>query len=164
MMNYRFWKPAPAFLALLLLLTLPGTAPAADRSFNKFAGRWTGGGWLEMSSGDRERIRCRATYFVLDGGNTLNQNLRCASASYTIDAKNIFNSKGGRITGSWSEKTFNNQGKVTGNNSGNNLKLVVTGNDISAQVSVTIKGAKQSVVMSSKSSKIAKLVINLKRG
>ena len=49
------------------------------------AGVWSGGGTVTLDDGSTERIRCRATYAVGDGGNGLNQSLTCASDSYKFD-------------------------------------------------------------------------------
>ena len=46
---------------------------------------WSGGGTVTLDDGSTERIRCRATYAVGDGGNGLNQSLTCASDSYKFD-------------------------------------------------------------------------------
>ena len=163
MLNDKILKPAALFLAFLMMLALPAISHGADHNFNNYAGLWTGTGWLQMSSGDRETIRCRATYFVRNGGKTLKQNLRCASASYTVDARNELNSARGKITGTWLERTFEHNGKVTGTASGNRLKLNVIGANINALLTVTVTGRKQSVVLSSKGSNISRMVINLKR-
>ena len=153
-----------AFIALFALVAFQAPLVAAEIGFNKLPGRWVGTGWLQMTSGDKETIRCTATYFVKNSGKNLNQNLRCASASYTVISRGALTSKGGRIAGTWSEETFDMKGDVTGTTSGELMKLKVIGNGYTANFSVKTNGSKQSVIITSNSANIKKLVINLRKG
>jgi hypothetical protein len=98
--------------AALMLLASPSHAQSGP--FAGLAGSWSGSGTIGMSSGERERIRCRATYAVGGGGNTLRQSLRCASDSYRFDLGSDVRSAGGAIYGSWSEATRGVGGELSG--------------------------------------------------
>src|SRR5512135_3192879 len=74
-----------ATTTLLTALALATAAQAAPGPFRALAGSWAGGGTLSMSSGEQERLRCRAAYDVGGGGDQLRLNIRCASDSYNID-------------------------------------------------------------------------------
>ena len=164
MFGRNFRNLRKAVLAIFSLVALASPSLAADKSFSKLPGRWVGNGWIQMTSGDRETIRCTATYFLKKNGNSLNQNLRCASASYTVVGKGLLDSKGGKISGSWNEQNFDLSGQVSGVASGNTIKLNVNGPNFKAKFSVKTTGTKQSVVISSQGNNIAKLVINLRKG
>jgi len=67
-----------------LLSASPHAGRAATTPFSAMAGTWSGGGTMTMSSGTEERLRCRAQYDVVVGGNDLRLNLRCGSDSYNF--------------------------------------------------------------------------------
>ena len=69
-----------AVVATISVLTA-GAAVAADSPFKNLAGRWVGGGSIKFKTGEAEKINCRVTYFVSNGGNSVSQNIRCASAA-----------------------------------------------------------------------------------
>ena len=58
------------------------------------------------------KVACKATYKVT--GSNLSQHLRCAGSDYRIDATTKLTDKGGKIKGSWNEKTYDANGGVTG--------------------------------------------------
>jgi len=153
-----------AVLAFITIFVLASPAMAGEKSFNKLPGRWVGNGWLQTNSGDKESIRCIATYFVKNGGSTLDQNLRCASASYTVVGKGALASRNGKISGTWSEENFNLTGDVAGSGHGGQLKLTVKGAKFVAKFLVKTRGVKQSVTISSVGTNIKKMVINLRKG
>ena len=83
--------------------------PAKD-----LAGRWTGGGQIQLAGGGSEAVKCVATYQVSGGGNTIRQALRCASASYKIDAVANLAIKGSSVSGDWEERTYSTTGGIGG--------------------------------------------------
>ena len=70
---------------VLAVLSSPAAAQAAESPFANLNGSWSGPGVITLSSGAKERIRCRATYNVDQAGISLNLALRCASASYKFE-------------------------------------------------------------------------------
>ena len=77
-------KLAVAAAGLLALVALPSKVEAASGPFAALSGSWSGGGTITMSSGTKERIRCRAQYNVGGSGSNVDLTLKCASDSFTF--------------------------------------------------------------------------------
>src|SRR3979490_3568557 len=89
-----------AGLLLLALLYLAGNAThAAVSPFAAMSGSWSGGGVLNTTDGNQERLRCRASYDVAGTGEALRLNLRCASESYNFDLSSEVEYRGGASSG-----------------------------------------------------------------
>ena len=138
-------------------------ASAQQGSFTGLAGLWSGNGTIELEDNARERIRCRATYAVRGDGEAMNLSLRCASDSYKFEIKSDVVSKGGAITGSWSEATRGVNGPVDGKASRNRFHVNVNSPAFTARLEMATEGAKQTATITSDSAlKIAR--ISLTRG
>jgi hypothetical protein len=124
---------------------------AQSGPFAGMAGVWSGGGTVTLDDGSTERIRCRATYAVGAGGAGLNQTLICASDSYKFDLKTNIVAEGGAITGVWSESSRNINGSIQGRGSSGNFQVDASAPGFSANISLTTRGNKQSVVIRSES-------------
>jgi len=109
------------------------------------AGAWSGAGRIELQDGTSERIRCRATYSVVDGGSTLQQQLLCASDSYRFEVTSTVQSQGGSLSGSWSEATRNVSGQVSGRAAGGRIQARVDAGAFTADLTVHTSGNQQSV-------------------
>src|SRR5258708_36975548 len=107
---------APAGLLLLASLCLPGSATQAAvvSPFAAMAGSWSGGGVLNTTDGNQERLRCRASYDVAGTGEALRLNLRCASESYNFDLASEVEYRGGAISGQWREASRKASGTISG--------------------------------------------------
>ncbi len=125
-------------------MTFAGSGP-----FVEMAGVWSGSGTISLDSGASERIRCRATYAVSGDGTGLNQNLVCASDSYKFELKSDVLAKDGSLSGSWNEITRNVGGSVEGSARNGQFDVVVSAAAFKAKLSVTTRGNKQSVSISS---------------
>jgi hypothetical protein len=137
-----------AVAAALTALTVQGLAQSRAQAspFDGLQGSWAGNGTVTTSNGTKEKIRCLAQYYVGSGGNTLRQDLRCASASYKFDLSGDVTNQGGTLTGQWSEATRNTGGTVSGSVMGNGqIRAVVDGPGFSAILSVATRGNRQSV-------------------
>src|SRR4051812_9506534 len=73
----------------------PASHAQSGGPFAGMAGVWSGGGTVTLDDGSSERIRCRATYAVGNGGNGLNQSLTCASDSYRFNLSSNVVASGG---------------------------------------------------------------------
>ncbi len=131
-------------------MLLSASASYAEGPFAGFEGSWSGTGTVALSDGSKERIRCRATYRVGGGGNQLTQTLRCASDSYKFDLSADVASNGDRISGNWSEASRNINGNLQGKAGGGNIEVFVEAAGFAASISLTTRGNKQSVAISSK--------------
>jgi len=145
-------------LPLLALIALPGAAlsnPVSD-----LPGRWTGSGSVVLANGNTEQVKCIATYFTRSGDG-LQQNLRCASASYKIDATANLVVNGSQISGHWEEKTWAATGQVTGKMGDNSLDLSIRGENFTAAMALTTSSCKQSINISPRGFDISKISIGL---
>jgi hypothetical protein len=144
-------RPLLAAAALLVTLVSGSASYAQTGPFAGMAGNWSGGGTVTLDDGSSERIRCRATYAVGEGGNGLNQTLTCASDSYRFNLTSNVVSQGGSLSGTWSETTRGVQGTLEGHGSNGNFQVVANAPGFSASISLTTRGNKQSVSIRSDS-------------
>ncbi len=136
-------------------------APARAATINDLPGRWSGWGTISLPSGTSEQLKCIATYFVNDGGASMVQNLRCASASYKIDATAKLKLASGVMTGEWEEKTYSAIGSVTGQTTSDGFNLDIKGDRFTAVLAVSSTNCKQSVTITPTGLDIAKIAITL---
>lgn len=123
---------------------------AQSGPFAGFDGSWAGNGTVSLSDGTNENIRCRATYKVDGTGLGLQQTLRCASDSYKFDLSSNVTSSGDRISGHWSEASRNINGDLQGTAGGGKIDVFVEAAGFAASLTLTTRGNKQSVQISSK--------------
>ena len=170
-MNFSTIFPRTAFALLISIgawSALGAGARAAEEAANGpfagLAGSWTGAGTVTMANGSSERIRCRASYSVPPMGKSLNQGLQCASDSYRFDVKsNVFVEAGGALRGTWSETTNQVTGSVSGQISPGQINTSVTSPVFSAHLSVTTKGARQSVSIQPQGTDVRTVTIEMHR-
>ena len=149
-------------LAVLAAMTYAGVATAAP--LQNLPGRWTGWGQVQFDGGEVEKIKCIATYFLKDGGKTLEQNLRCTtSASYKIFAKSRLAVSGNQLNGTWVETKNNNEGTVSGRVSSQGFVLSVKGQTFSAAMRVKSSRCKQSLKILPSGLGVKKISISLSR-
>lgn len=143
-------------LFALFALVVAGLSTSAGYAqsggpFTGMAGVWSGGGTVTLDDGSTERIRCRATYAVGAGGNGLNQTLVCASDSYRFDLKSNVVADRGVLSGTWSESSRGINGDLEGRGTNGNFQVIVSTPGFTANLTLTTKGNKQSVVIRSES-------------
>jgi hypothetical protein len=119
--------------------------------FAGMAGNWSGAGTVTLDDGSTERIRCRASYAIGAGGNGLNQTLTCASDSYKFNLATNVVAQGAALSGTWSESSRNINGSIEGRGSNGNFQVVATAPGFSANIALTTRGNKQSVVIRAES-------------
>jgi hypothetical protein len=135
-------------LATLSLATLSGSASYAQSGpFAGMAGNWAGGGTVTLDDGSTERIRCRASYAVGAGGNALNLSLVCASDSYKFDLRGNVFAERGALSGTWSESSRGINGTLGGRGGNGNFQVVASAGGFNANLSLTTRGNKQSIVI-----------------
>lgn len=141
-----WWRPA-ASAAVVVMLAGAATPVALAQSgaFASFAGSWSGSGQIRLEGGQREGIRCSANYVPRSGGMGLGLSLRCASASGRVELRATLSASGGRVSGSWEERSYNIAGQISGTASGGNLRLSFTGGGVSGSMTVTTTGGSQSI-------------------
>jgi hypothetical protein len=151
---------AVALLLLGSLFTSQDGVRAASSPFAAMAGSWSGGGTLTTSAG-QEQVRCRASYHVDGAGNGLRLNLRCASQSYNFNLSGAFEHRGGTISGSWNEATYNASGTVSGRASGDEVQAAARGDNFSANLSLKTRGNRQAVAIQSQGAAVTGIAITL---
>jgi hypothetical protein len=148
----RFSRALVGTAILVAATLLPGSASYAQSApFAGMAGVWSGSGTITLDSGASERIRCRATYAVSGDGNGLNQSLVCASDSYKFDLKSDVIAKNGSLSGTWSEASRNVTGSLDGRAGAGQFNVVVSAPAFTANLSMTTRGNKQTVSITSQS-------------
>jgi hypothetical protein len=123
----------------------------AGGPFAGMAGVWSGGGTVTLDDGSTERIRCRATYAVGAGGSGLQQTLTCASDSYKFNLSSNVTAQGSAVSGTWSETSRNINGNIEGRSGPGVIQVVASAPGFSANISLTTRGNKQSVVIRAES-------------
>jgi hypothetical protein len=146
-------RSAAVVLAASLATTIAHTE--AISPFNKLAGQWAGNGTIELASGAREVIKCRASYDVLEEKNNLQLSIRCASDSYNFDMHASATLASNAISGSWNEVSRNVAGKISGTATGDRIDVQADSSAFSAGLTLTTHGDKQSVVIKSKEANAA---------
>ena len=134
-----------AAAALLFTAFFSPTSHAQSGPFAGMAGRWAGGGAITLEDGSTERIRCRATYAV--AGPQMQLNLLCASDSYRFDLQGEVVDQGGAISGNWSESSRGITGTLQGRGGGGRFDVAASAAGFNAQISLTTRGNRQSVVI-----------------
>ena len=138
--------------ALLAASLFSAPSHAQSGPFNGLPGVWSGAGTVTLDDGSSERIRCRATYAVGEGGRGLNQTLTCASDSYKFDLRTNVVADGSTITGSWSEMSRNISGTIQGTGSNGAIQVVASAAGFNANITVTTRGNRQTVQIKSEGS------------
>ena len=152
--------------ACLVVAVLGGGAPlaVAESAVENLAGRWSGQGALETSNGTRETVKCVVVYEIKSGNTVINQNLRCASASYKIDAQTQMKVAAGQLTGTWAESSFGTSGTVAGQVRTGGFTIVVDGGLFSARMSVASGKGTQTLNILPVGLAVTRISIGLKRG
>jgi len=140
-----------AAAALLVAALWGSTSHAQSGPFAGMAGVWSGGGTVTLDDGSTERIRCRATYAVGAGGNGLQQTLTCASDSYKFNLTSNVVAQGSAVSGTWSETSRNINGSLEGRSGGGVFQVVASAPGFTANITLTTRGTKQSVVIRAES-------------
>ena len=141
---------AVAFFLAFLLVSIAGTVSYAESgAFAGMAGNWSGGGTITLDDGSTERVRCRATYAVRADGNAINQTLTCASDSFKFNLASNVIAQGTALSGTWSESIRNASGNLEGRGGGGSFQVIASGPGFTANISLTTRGNKQSVVIRS---------------
>lgn len=149
----------PAFAAAALLLA-PVAAADAGTPFDTLLGSWRGSGQIELDQGRRERLKCNAYY--TGGGSQLRMAILCQSESSNVQIRSALSESGGRISGTWEERTYNAQGNASGQVSNGKLSLSISGG-VTGTMIVTFTSSRQSVAISTQGVALKSVSIDLTR-
>lgn len=148
--------------AACLGLAMPAMGQALTSPFAVMSGSWSGSGVITTSSGNKERIRCRAKYDVDGAGSSLDLMLRCASDSYNFELQSSATHNNGAVSGTWSENTRHVGGNIEGSARGNALSLRVSG-VISATLGVSTNANQQSISIQAPGTEMQSVAISMSR-
>lgn len=135
-----------------------------DAPFKELAGRWIGEGRIGLGDGKVESVKCRATYFVGETGNTLKQTIRCASSGGKVEVKSDVAAKDGKLTGTWNELVYNVGGDLKGEVTQRGFRIAVRGGDLTANMDVIVMNDRQIVEIQFFNSSLRGLMLILKKG
>lgn len=145
-----------------LIVASAGVAQAAG-PFANFDGDWTGSGTITTDSGNKERLRCKAHYDVGEGGNSLAQNLTCASDSYKFNVVSNVRAEGHSISGTWSETSRGANGHISGSIGPTQISANVAGAGFSARIGIAARGGRQSVTISPTGTDIENVAVTMSK-
>jgi hypothetical protein len=106
-------------------------------------GYWSGGGTVTPQKGHAEKVSCRVTYSV--AGSSVTQNMRCAGTDYKFNTSSKLTYSGGKISGSWSETTYDAAGTVSGTARGNTVHARISGDKFSGRMSINVSGSRHTI-------------------
>jgi hypothetical protein len=150
----------PALAAAALLLAPVAAAEADSSPFDTLLGSWRGSGQIELDQGRKERVKCNAYY--TGGGSQLRMAILCQSESSNVQIRSALSESGGRITGTWEERTFNAEGNAAGQVSGGKISLAITG-AVTGTMSVSYSSSRQSVAITTQGIALKSVSIDLTR-
>jgi hypothetical protein len=158
--RYKRLLAAVAMTAALLLISTDGTNADTGNSFDVLLGSWRGGGQMELSEGKIERLKCNAYY--TGGGSRLGVAIRCQSELSNIEFRSKLSQSGGRITGTWEERTYNAEGIASGQATNGNINLTISGG-VTGSMLVSFGASRQSVSISTQGIALKGVSIDLTR-
>ena len=139
-------------------------APASVKPFDPLLGWWIGQGRLGFNNGKTEAVKCRATYKLLDGDSVLRQLVRCASASGKVEVESKIRGDGDLLSGTWLERTHKISGHLDGKILPHGFRVFVKGEEIQANMTVLVRGARHVVEIQFLNSALVGLTLIFNRG
>jgi len=151
---------AAVALTAPIVLAQSGPTEADAGLFDTLLGSWRGSGQIELSQGKTERLKCNAYY--TGGGSQLGMAIRCQSESSNVEIRSKLSQSGGRITGTWEERTFNAEGNASGQATNGKITLSISGSVIGS-MQVSYSASRQSVSISTQNIALKSVSIDLTR-
>ncbi len=141
---------------------LIGVPAVAGSPFSSLVGTWSGKGTARLEGGKRERLSCKG-YYKGSGNSELRLNIICANPSTKVELRSVLKYAGGRVTGTWEERNFNQTGTISGSATDSKLHLVIGGPALTGRLSVSLGGSTQSVSLSTDGSALKGVSITFAR-
>jgi hypothetical protein len=149
--------------AAAVISAQPASSAVAGDVFAAFAGSFRGAGEVVMTDGHRERIACRATGAVANGGRNMAQTIVCASDSYKFDIRGEVMASGSQVSGDWRETTRGVTGAITGRVVDDHFNGVVNGEGFTAGFSLRVSGRRLAFGLRPSNSDIVRVDVTLSR-
>lgn len=142
--NVVFPTTAKVTAAFVLALATGCPADAVPTPFDVVKGSWVGGGGLNFKDGRSEKLACTAYYTSSGEGEALTTALRCTGPSGKLELRSHLSYAGGKVSGSWEERTYNASGDASGTLTPGNLRLNISGG-VAGSMTVAFSAASQTV-------------------
>jgi hypothetical protein len=154
-----------AAAVLAATIAMPAFSASAD-PVDDLVGRWSGWGSVTLAGGQREQIRCVAVYEVAPAAGdptarTLTQSLKCASASYKVDASASLRVVGGSIEGDWVERQSQLAGRVIGKVSPHGIRVEIDGTGLRATLAIAGSACRQTVALNPEGGGLVSVAMSL---
>jgi len=163
-MRFTLCRTAPlrllAALAFTMVLVPWPSSWAASNAFDTLLGSWRGNGQILLSDGRTERLKCNAYY--TGGGSQLGMAIRCQSESSNVEIRSKLSQTGGRISGTWEERTYNAEGTASGKATDDKISLQISGG-VTGTMQVSFSKSSQSVAISTQGIALKSVTIDLTR-
>jgi hypothetical protein len=126
-------------------------AAFAAGPFKDFSGSWSGTGTLQVTGGNKERIRCTANYRGRgSSGSEVDIVLKCASDTYKFELSgDIRADNNASVSGQWTERTRGIGGSLIGRARGERLQLHAESSGFAADIVMQTRDRRQSVSIDS---------------
>jgi hypothetical protein len=122
-------------IAVLGLAAVAMILPASAQQ-PSIAGAWNGSGTVNLSSGNKETVRCRATFNQLPSGATMRAS--CASPSARVNqTAELTRVSGNRYVGDFVNSEYGVSGSIRITVSGNSLSASLAGGGGSASMNLS---------------------------
>jgi hypothetical protein len=157
-----FRGSAKVLAASAVAIAMIGVPAVAGGPFSALVGTWTGTGTARLEGGKSEKLSCKG-YYSGSGGSELKLNIICANASTKVELRSVLKYAGGKVTGTWEERNYNQSGTITGSADESKLRLSIGGGGLTGSLSVSIGGSTQSVSLSTQGSVLKGVNINFAR-
>ena len=153
---------ATILTASAMAVLMIGVPAVAGSPFSALVGTWSGKGTARLEGGKSEKLSCKG-YYSSSGGSELKLNIICANASTKVELRSVLKYAGGKVTGTWEERNYNQTGTITGSADDSKMRLTIGGGGLTGSLSVSIGGATQSVSLSTQGSALKGVNINFAR-
>jgi hypothetical protein len=139
-----------------------GVPAVAGSPFSALVGTWSGKGTARLEGGKSERLSCKG-YYTGSGGSELRLNILCANPSTKVELRSVLKYSGGKVTGTWEERHYNQAGTISGSATDSKLRLSIGGGGLTGSLSVSIGGSSQQVSLSTDGSVLKGVSITFSR-
>jgi hypothetical protein len=147
-------------LAVLLLLAPAAPSKADPGPFDTLLGSWRGNGQIVLDQGRRERLKCNAYY--TGGGAQLRMAILCQSETSNVQIRSVLSDSGGRLSGTWEERTYNASGSASGQASNGRISISISGG-VTGTMLVSYTSSRQSVSITTQGVALKSVSIDLTR-
>ena len=138
------WKQIAVLSFLSAAVVVSSVSAASANPFKKVSGKWRSVGATAILNGNKERIKCRASYQV--PGKHVSLNLKCSGPGYLINVYVDASVKGGKVSGSWTETQFGKSGWLSGRASSKSSRLSFGGSSMKGSMSIALSSRKRHAI------------------